>query len=71
MDSKKECILVQLLVSMVKKYGIVGILALQKLAIFEQNAPMMIMAILLLKDRGWILNVGIFKDREAFWNIHL
>jgi len=45
MDSRKERILVLLSVFMVIKYVIVGILALQKLAIFEQNIQMMMMEI--------------------------
>ena len=43
MDSRREHILVLLSVFMVIKYVIVGILALQKLAIFEQNVQMMVM----------------------------
>ena len=51
MDSRKERILVLLLVFMVMKYVIVGILALQKIAIFEQNAQMMMMAVFIAQGR--------------------
>jgi len=45
MNSKKECIVVLLSTFMVMKYVIVGILALQKLAISEHNVHMMLMAV--------------------------
>jgi len=55
MDSKKERILVLFSIFMVIKYVIVCILALQKLAIFEQNVQMMMMAIFIVQ--GWRVNV--------------
>jgi len=51
MDSGKEHILALLSTFIVIKYVIVGILALQKLAIFEQNAQMMMMAISIAQGR--------------------
>ena len=45
MDPRKEHILVLLSMFMVVKYVIVGILALQKTAIFQHNAKMMMMAV--------------------------
>ena len=48
MDSRREQILFLLSVFMVMKYVIVDILALQKLAIFEQNVQMMMMAVFII-----------------------
>jgi len=48
MDPRKEHILVLLSMFMVVKYVIVGILALQKTAIFQHNAKMMMMAVYIM-----------------------
>ena len=49
MDPKREHILVLLSICMVMKYVIVGILALQKVAIFEHNVQIMMIAVFLMK----------------------
>ncbi len=49
MDSRREPILVLLSVFMVMKYVIVGILAFQKIAIFQHNAQMMMMAVFIME----------------------
>ena len=49
MDSRREHILVLLSICMVMKYVIVGILALQKVAIFEHNVQMMMIAVFLIE----------------------
>ena len=51
MDSRREHILVLLLMFIVMKYVIVGILAMQKLAIFQQKVQMMVMAVFMAQ--GW------------------
>ena len=45
MDPRKECILVLFSIYMVVKYVIIGILALQKVVIFEHNVQMMMITI--------------------------
>ena len=52
MDPRREHILVLLSICIVMKYVIVGILALQKVAIFEHNVQMMMVAVFLM-ERGW------------------
>src|SRR5579875_2343303 len=54
MDSRKEHILVLLSIFMVMKYVIVGILALQKIAIFQHNVHMMMMAVFIAQR--WRIN---------------
>jgi len=54
MDSRRESIVVLLSTFMVMKYVIVGILALQKVAIFEQKVHMMMMAVYIAQ--GWRVN---------------
>ena len=49
MDPRREHILVLLSICMVMKYVIVGILALQKVAIFEHNVQMMMVAVFLME----------------------
>ena len=51
MDPRREHILVLLSICMVMKYVIVGILALQKVAIFEHNVQMMMDAVFLMEKR--------------------
>jgi hypothetical protein len=51
MDSRREHIFVLLSVFIVMKYVIVDILALQKLAIFQQNVQMMMMAVFITQGR--------------------
>jgi hypothetical protein len=51
MDPRRERILVLLSVFMVMKYVIVGILALQKLAIFQQNAEMVMVVVFIAGGR--------------------
>ena len=51
MDSRREKILVLLSIFMVMKYVIVGILGFQKLAIFQQNVQMMVMAVFITQRR--------------------
>ena len=51
MDPRKEHVLVLLSICMVMKYVIVGILALQKVAIFEHNVQMMMIAVFLMEKR--------------------
>ena len=50
MDPRREHILVLLSICMVK-YVIVGILALQEVAIFEHNVQMMMIAVFLMEKR--------------------
>ena len=49
MDPRREHILALLAICMVMKYGIVGILALQKVVIFEHNVQMMMIAIFFME----------------------
>ena len=49
MDPRREHILILLSICMVMKYIIVGILALQKVAIFEHNVQMMMIAVFLIE----------------------
>ena len=49
MDPRREHILVLLSICMVMKYVIVGIFALQKVAIFEHNVQMMMIAVFLME----------------------
>ena len=49
MDPRREHIFVLLSICMVMKYVIVGILALQKVAIFEHNVQMMMIAVFLME----------------------
>ena len=49
MDPRREHILVLLSICMVMKYVIVGILALQKVAIFEHNVQRMMIAVFLME----------------------
>ena len=49
MDPRREHILVLFSICMVMKYVIVGILALQKVAIFEHNVQMMMITVYLMK----------------------
>ena len=59
MNLRRECILVLLSIFMVMKYVIVGILALQKLVIFEPNIQMMMMAIFSMdKHRATSQRIG-------------
>ena len=51
MESRREHIIVLLSVFMVMKYVILGILALQRLAIFQQNVQMMMMAVFITQGR--------------------
>jgi len=51
MDSRRERMLVLLSIFMIIKYVIVGILTLQKLAIFQLNVHMMMMAIYIAQGR--------------------
>ena len=51
MDPRREQILVLLSICMVMKYVIMGILALQKVAIFEHNVQMMMIAVFLMEKR--------------------
>ena len=49
MDPRREHILVLLSICMIMKYVIVGILALQKVAIFEHNVQMMMIVVFLIE----------------------
>ena len=49
MDPRREHILVLLSICIIMKYIIVGILALQKVAIFEHNVQMMMIAVFLME----------------------
>ena len=52
MDSRREHILILLSICRIMKYVIVGILALQRVAIFEHNIQMMMIGVFLM-DKHW------------------
>jgi hypothetical protein len=51
MDTRREHVPVLFLVFMVIKYVIMGILALQKFVIFQQNVQMIMMAVFIIQRR--------------------